>query len=173
MSSLRNPLLFALCLLLLANLLFNSPGRSSAPHARREAFRSSAAPRARASSSPVGDGGERGSDAAFGQMVYASNCTACHGSRGHGVPRQGANLRESKFVAAQSDDELVRFLKQGRAPADAGSVMSMLMPPRGGNRSLEDAALVDVVAFLRELQEDARQEQAGGAAAAADVRNTQ
>ena len=42
----------------------------------------------------------------------------------------------------------------------------MLMPPRGGNRTLDDAALEDVVAFLRELQGEARQE-AGAAAAAA------
>ncbi len=172
MPSLRNPLLFGLCLLLLANLLFNSPGRTRVPHGRRDTFANSAAARARSSSSPVGDGSGRASDAAFGQMLYGSNCTACHGSRGHGVPRQGANLRESKFVAAQSDDELVRFLKQGRTPADPGSVMGMLMPPRGGNRALDNAALADVVAFLRELQEEAGQEQAA-AASAADARSTQ
>jgi mono/diheme cytochrome c family protein len=162
MTALRNPLLMALCLVLLANLLFNSPDRSDAPHGRRGRARghADAAPTARAGND------SRGGNAEFGQMLFASNCTACHGPRGHGLPRQGVNLRESKFVAEQSDGELIAFLRRGRAPSDATSQMGMLMPPRGGNRTLDDAALEDVVAFLRELQGEARQE-AGAAAAAA------
>ena len=175
MTSLRNPLLMVVCLLLLANLLFNKPDRVSGggggvPHARRDGFKSHA--QMPSSGSLSGDKNRGADAAAFGQLLYSSNCTACHGSRGHGMPRQGANLRESKFIAEQNDEALVAFLKQGRTPADPSSRMGMLMPPRGGNRALDDAALVDIVAFLRELQEDARQEQAGGTAAA-DVRNTQ
>jgi hypothetical protein len=44
--------------------------------------------------------------------------------------------------------------------------MGMLMPPRGGNRTLDDPALADVIAFLREIQEEARQEAAAAAGAA-------
>jgi mono/diheme cytochrome c family protein len=169
MTSLRNPLLLAVCLLLLANLLFNNPQRSGMPHPRPQGFRSSN--ESPSSRTLIGDGGDRESSAELGQMLYGSNCTACHGPRGYGVPRQGANLRESKFIAELSDDELVAFLKQGRTPADPRSTMGMLMPARGGNRALDNAALADVVTFLRELQEEARQN--AGAAAAADLRNTQ
>lgn len=163
MTSLRNPLLLALCLVLLANLLFNSADRKAVPHARRAGFVSRAD--APSQSSPAGQG-RRESDAAFGQMLYASSCTPCHGSRGHGMPRQGPSLRASKFIAEQSDAQLVTFLRQGRTPADPASLMGMLMPPRGGNRTLDDPALADVIAFLREIQEEARQEAAAAAGAA-------
>ena len=161
MTTLRNPLLLALCLVLLANLLFNRPDRSGMPHGRRNhaGGRGDVAPAARAS----GDQRVSG-DADFGQMLFAQNCTACHGPRGNGLPRQGVNLRQSKFVAEQSDGELMAFLRRGRAPADAMSQMGMLMPPRGGNRALDDAALQDIVAFMREVQDEARQEAAAAAA---------
>jgi hypothetical protein len=87
------------------------------------------------------------------------------------MPRQGANLRESKFIAEQSDAQLLAFLRQGRTPADPTSRMGMLMPPRGGNRTLDDPALSDIVAFLREIQEEARQEAAGAAATPGSVVN--
>jgi len=160
MASWRNPLLFVVCLMLLANLLFNKPDRSGAmPHARRDGVASAAQLQSSRSAKGSGDG----DGAAFGQMLYSSNCTACHGSRGHGMPRQGANLRESKFIAERGDEELVAFLKQGRTPADPRSLMGMLMPPRGGNRTLDNAALADIVAFLRELQSEAKQETAAAA----------
>jgi mono/diheme cytochrome c family protein len=161
MTWLRNPLLLAVCLLLLANLLYNRPGGKGMPHPRRASFDGGA--RAAPALPPAGDT-RRDSDAAFGQLLYSSNCTACHGPRGHGLPRQGVNLRESKFIAEHSDGQLIAFLRQGRVPADPASQMGMLMPPRGGNRTLDDPALADVVAFLRELQEDARQEAAADTA---------
>jgi len=168
MTTLRNPLLLALCLMLLANLLFNRPDRPGTPHGRHENFNG----RADVPSSSLSGEGKREGDAAFGQVVFASNCTACHGPRGNGMPRQGADLRTSKFVAEHSDEELVAFLRQGRTPADPASVMGMLMPPRGGNRTLDNAALADVVAFLREAQDEARQETAAGAAAAENGSST-
>ena len=161
MTWLRNPLLLVICLILLANLLINAPQRPGMPHGRSDRFRGAPA----APTDPfVADGQRRESDAAFGQVLYAANCTACHGARAHGVPRQGVNLRESKFIAEHTDAQLVAFLRQGRAPADPSTVMGMLMPPRGGNRTLDDPALADVVAFLREVQEEHRQEAAAAVA---------
>jgi mono/diheme cytochrome c family protein len=166
MTRLRNPVLMVVCLLLLGNLLFNGPSRDEVPHARRARFNNRA--QAFSSSSAAGAGaGRRVGDAEFGQLLYSSSCTSCHGQRGHGMPRQGANLRESKFIAEQSDEQLVAFLRQGREPADPKSMMGMLMPPRGGNRTLDDPALSDIVAFLREMQEEARQEAAAGVSTAA------
>jgi mono/diheme cytochrome c family protein len=158
MTRLRNPVLFVICLILLANLLYTTPQRGHVPHARRDGRGASPA-----ASPSAADHSPRESDAAFGQVLYAANCTACHGPHGHGLPRQGVNLRESKFIAELTDAQLVAFLRQGRTPADPGSVMGMLMPPRGGNRTLDDPALADVVAFIRELQEEARQEAAAAA----------
>ena len=166
MISWRNPLLFAICLLLAGNLVFNRPARSGMPHGRRAQNRATATtPWMAASDDDVatGDG-----DVAMGQVVYASNCTSCHGSRGHGMPRQGANLRTSRFVAERSDEQLLAFLRQGRAAGDPASVMGQMMPARGGNRALDDAAMSDVVAFLRAMQEEERQERLAATAAATD-----
>ena len=97
----------------------------------------------------------RAQDPEHGRSLYMGSCSACHGQRGQGMPHQGANLRVSSFVAKRSDEQLVSFLKQGRAPGDPESVQGLLMPPRGGNPALDDAALAAIVGFLRQLQQQA------------------
>jgi disulfide bond formation protein DsbB len=91
-----------------------------------------------------------------GRLLYMASCSSCHGQRGQGMPHSGANLRISAFVARQSDQQLVAFLKRGRAPGDPESVQGLIMPPRGGNPALDDAALETIVAFLRQLQQEAQ-----------------
>ena len=88
----------------------------------------------------------------YAQQLYAQNCSSCHGTRAQGMPRQGANLRTSTFIAGLADDDLVTFLKQGRQPTDPRSVLNLPMPPRGGNPSLSDERLKDIVNYLRLLQ---------------------
>ena len=97
--------------------------------------------------------------------------------QGQGMPNQGVNLRISKFIAACSNEQLVTFLKKGREPKDPASVVGRLMPPRGGNRNLDDTELGDIVAFLRQLQAQAKEAgetepppDAPAAAAAVDAR---
>ena len=97
----------------------------------------------------------REQDPARGRLLYMGSCSACHGQRGQGMPHQGVNLRASPFIARRSDDDLVTFLKRGRAPGEPDSVQGLLMPPRGGNPALDDAALRAIVGFLRRLQQDA------------------
>jgi cytochrome c5 len=97
----------------------------------------------------------RTQDPEHGQLLYMGSCSSCHGQRGQGMPHQGVNLRVSSFVARQSDQQLVSFLKRGRAPGDPASVQGLIMPPRGGNPALDDAALSAIVGFLRELQKQA------------------
>jgi cytochrome c5 len=95
-------------------------------------------------------------DSENGKWLFGQTCTSCHGSNAQGLPHQGVNLRESKFVAAQSDPQLVAFLKTGRQPTDPKSQRGLLMPARGGNPSLIDVELVDIVAYLRQVQHDTR-----------------
>lgn len=106
---------------------------------------------------PVDDS-RRGSDAEIGQMLYANSCMSCHGARGQGMPHQGVDLRMSRFIAQRSDGQLLEFLKQGRSAQDPQSVQRLPMPPRGGNPTLDDRGLGDIVAFLRLLQEEAAAE---------------
>jgi cytochrome c5 len=129
--------------------------RSSSRISRSPAGTSAYAP---ATATYDDDTPQRGRNPEYGQMLYANTCTTCHGVRAQGMPHQGVNLRASKFVAAQSDQQLVAFLKVGRKPDDPGSLQKLLMPPRGGNASLDDTSLGDIVAFLRQVQIEAKED---------------
>jgi mono/diheme cytochrome c family protein len=85
-----------------------------------------------------------------GKRVYAS-CIACHAKDGGGVQGQGASLLDSAFVRSKSDAELREFIKTGRAPGAPGSRLNLNMPPKGGNPSLKDNQLDDVVVYIRHL----------------------
>ena len=102
---------------------------------------------------------EADSDGAdLGRPLYLTSCITCHGPKGQGMPHMGPDLRTSQFVARATDAKLVEFIKAGRLPTDADSVMTLFMPPRGGNGSLTEAQLRQVVSFLRQLQADAARE---------------
>ena len=103
----------------------------------------------------AGDGGfTDGADPAKGQVLYMQTCTTCHGQALTGMPHQGVSLRDSKFVASTNDQKLVAFIKTGRKPADAKNTTGLLMPPRGGNPALDDDALANIVAFIKQVQKD-------------------
>lgn len=84
-----------------------------------------------------------------GHRIVVETCASCHGKDLHGLPNSGVNLIESEFVGARSDAELLSFLKVGRQPFDPESRTKVQMPPRGGNPTLTDEKLRDVVAYLR------------------------
>jgi disulfide bond formation protein DsbB len=102
-------------------------------------------------------------DSGKGQVLYAQSCTTCHGQNLQGMPHQGVNLRASKFVEKTNDRNLVAFLKMGRKPADPGNTTGLLMPPRGGNPTLDDDALGHIVAYIRQVQSDTRRADAATA----------
>lgn len=87
-----------------------------------------------------------------GKALFSHTCTSCHGAQAQGLPHQGVDLRHSKFVSELSDSQLASFLKVGRQPKDPKSQRGMLMPALGGNPSLIDLELVDIVAYLRQVQ---------------------
>jgi cytochrome c len=84
-----------------------------------------------------------------GRSYYKQSCIVCHGANYQGMPHQGVSLRDSKFIASNSDEALWNFLKSGRKPTDKASLLKLEMPPRGANPSLDDEDLMDVVVFLR------------------------
>ena len=92
-------------------------------------------------------------DPVKGKQWFSMSCIACHGDHGQGIPKLGASLRDSKFVASHTDDELVAFIKKGRLPGDPNSVIQGIMPPNGANPMLDDKGLHDVVAFIRTFQQ--------------------
>jgi mono/diheme cytochrome c family protein len=101
-----------------------------------------------------------------GERAYAQTCATCHGVNGQGMPNQGANLKISPFIAARSDDQVVELIKSGRLPADPNSTMRLVMPPNGGNPTLSDAQLHQIVTYLRQVQHEAGVTQTASASAA-------
>jgi mono/diheme cytochrome c family protein len=90
-------------------------------------------------------------DAANGEALYGKSCIACHGPGGVGVQGLGKDMTTSEFIAAKTDDELLEFLKVGRAPDDPLNTTGVLMPPKGGNPAFTDQDLLDVIAYVRTL----------------------
>lgn len=112
--------------------------------------------------------GEARVDASRGQSLYLRSCAPCHGINAQGLPHMGIDLRDSAFVAHQSDGALVNFIRAGRMPTDPQSKTHLMMPPRGGNAGLTDHDLADIVAHLRQVQQSARSDSPGGASASLD-----
>ncbi|MEW5958385.1 MAG: cytochrome c [Chloroflexota bacterium] len=96
---------------------------------------------------------EAAGDPIAGQELFASKCGACHGPEGAGLPGLGKPVTNSAFIAGKTDIELVEFIKQGRAPGDPLNTTGVAMPPKGGNPTLDDQNLLDIVAYLRALQD--------------------
>ncbi len=81
-------------------------------------------------------------------------CAGCHGAAGEGVDGLGIGLANSALVDQLSDAELVAFIQAGRAVDDPDNVSGAAMPPWGGNPSLTEPDLYDVVAFIRTLADE-------------------
>ncbi len=112
--------------------------------------RDTSAPQAVVGSTTVAVGG--GADDAAGKAIYDSTCTACHGVGAVGVTGLGPALADNAFVQAKTDAEMVAFIKEGRDPSHPDNTTGIAMPPKGGDPSLDDQDLDDVVAYLRTLQ---------------------
>jgi disulfide bond formation protein DsbB len=103
-----------------------------------------AAPAAQVAAAPAGD-------AEKGKAVFATSCAACHGPTGEGVQGLGKDMTKSEFIAGLSDEALVAFIKTGRPISDPLNTTKVDMPPKGGNPTLSDEQLTDIVAFIRSI----------------------
>lgn len=92
-------------------------------------------------------------DSTKGRELFRNTCAACHGLRGAGVPGQGKDMRGSEFIGKLDDAGLLAFLQRGRMPNDPSNSTGRMMPPRGGNPFLTDGDLLDIVAYVREIQQ--------------------
>lgn len=93
-------------------------------------------------------------DPAAGEERYNSVCISCHGEEGVGVEGLGKPLNTSEFVSQQSNQELLEFIKQGRPASDPANTTGVDMPPKGGNPALSDQEILDIIAYIRQLQEE-------------------
>jgi disulfide bond formation protein DsbB len=92
-------------------------------------------------------------DAAAGKTAYLSTCVACHGPEAKGVTGLGKDLTTSAYVQEKTNTEMVDFVKTGRPASDPLNTTGVDMPPKGGNPALTDADILNIVAFLRSIQQ--------------------
>jgi len=111
-----------------------------------------AAPDAAATLAAAGGDPELAKYIANGNTLFHSLCVACHGKAGTGLQGNGKRLADNDFIRSLSDDALLDFVKQGRAPTDPKNTTGIQMPPKGGNPALSDDDLLDIIAYLRTLQ---------------------
>lgn len=85
-------------------------------------------------------------DVANGKRIYQQTCIACHGPDGTGTLPGTPDFTEAGGRLSQPEDVLVRHVLEGfRSP---GSPMAM--PPKGGNSSLTEDDVEDVLAYIRQ-----------------------
>lgn len=96
--------------------------------------------------------GEGESVAVHGEELFAATCAACHGADATGVAGLGPSLVGNTFVAGLSDEDLLAFLNVGRPAGDLDNTTGIAMPAKGGNPSLSDGDLNDLIEYLRGLE---------------------
>ena len=92
-------------------------------------------------------------DPAAGKVAYDKTCIACHGPDLKGMPSLGKDLTTSEFVGGKTNPEMIEFLKVGRPASDPLNTQGVDMPPKGGNPALTDKDLLDIVGYVRSLQQ--------------------
>lgn len=138
-----------LLVLVVAGLVWVTQVRPSAAGQTETAAQAQAASQQQpaADTAPVSAGNPQ-----MGQQKFASTCAACHGQNAEGIQGLGKPLADSQFIKNMSDEALIEFVKVGRGPSDPENTTGIAMPPKGGNPSLSDDDLQDIVAHLRALQ---------------------
>lgn len=88
---------------------------------------------------------------AKGKAIFKNTCAACHGEDGKGLPNLGKDWTTSQFIANSTDEELLDFINAGRSIEDPANTTGVLMPPKGGNPTLTDEDIKNVIAYMRSI----------------------
>ena len=91
-------------------------------------------------------------EVARGYELFRSSCAACHGAEGRGLPGLGKDMTVSEYIATTNDRDLLRFIKVGRLPGDPLNTTNVAMPARGGDPTLTDDKIREIIAFMRVLR---------------------
>ena len=88
-----------------------------------------------------------------GEEKFNEVCIACHGAGGVGIDGLGKDMTTSEFIAGLNDEELLAFVKIGRPISDSLNTTGVDMPPKGGNPALTEDQILDIIAYIRVLQQ--------------------
>jgi glucose/arabinose dehydrogenase len=88
-----------------------------------------------------------------GKTSYLAICSSCHGNQDNLIVGNliGKDLRNNTFVQSLSDEELLAFVQVGRSVEDPLNTTGIVMPARGSNPNLTDSEILDIIAYLRTL----------------------
>ncbi|MBK8134624.1 MAG: cytochrome c [Anaerolineae bacterium] len=89
-----------------------------------------------------------------GERVFQGVCAACHGFNARGISGLGPSFVGNEFVNGRSNQDLLAFVSVGREVRDPANKSGVAMPARGGNPSLTDNDLLDVIYYIRSLNPD-------------------
>ena len=92
-------------------------------------------------------------DADVGKEQYNKLCIACHGEGGIGMEGLGKDMTISEYIREANDEELLAFIKVGRPIGDPENTTNVDMPPKGGNPALTDEQILDIIAYIRTIQQ--------------------
>ncbi len=92
-------------------------------------------------------------DPMVGKTNYDATCSACHGPDGKGITGLGKDLTTSTFAIGLSDADLIAFVLKGRDTSDPANTTGVAMPPKGGNPALDETDLLDIIAYIRTLEQ--------------------
>jgi len=88
-----------------------------------------------------------------GEAKFNEVCIACHGAGGVGIEGLGKDMTTSEFIAGLTDEEMLDFVKTGRPISDPLNTTGVDMPIKGGNPALTDDQILDIIAYIRVLQQ--------------------
>ncbi len=88
-----------------------------------------------------------------GKTLFGQTCAACHGMDAKGLPKLGKDLTTSTFISGKTDDDLLKFVEQGRQPSDPLNTTGVAMPPKGGNPALTDQQIMDIISYVRTIHQ--------------------
>ena len=104
-------------------------------------------------SAPAEEPAATAGDAVAGEPLFQSTCSACHGPDAKGMPNLGKDLTTSAFLSQTSDPDFLAFINTGRPASHPENTTGVDMPPKGGNPALSDEDILDIIAYVRTLQE--------------------
>lgn len=125
-----------------ARLILTFLQNSNAPTSTR-----AGAPRSRRTSRTHSPPAEpTSSTARAGAAIYGQTCVACHGPAGHGSLPGVIDLAAPDGPLSKPDATLVRVIREGYRSGSS----PLAMPPKGGNASLTDRDIENVITYMRE-----------------------
>ena len=87
-----------------------------------------------------------------GAIHYALSFASCHGENGEGIEGVGSALADSPNVSGLTDSELLSIIRDGRAADAEDNRSGIAMPPLGGQPSLTDEQVDDIILYIQTWQ---------------------